>query len=82
MVLHSLFEEQITAERELARPVAHQGTESYAEALSYFPELRSYGMGPDAYLEHIRKAKQAVSMPVIGSLNGVSTEAGYVRAAD
>ena len=80
VVLHSLFEEQITSEENLLDRMLSEGTESYAEALSYFPELRSYGMGPDAYLEHIRKAKQAVSMPIIGSLNGVST-GGWIRYA-
>ncbi|HOJ61550.1 MAG TPA: dihydroorotate dehydrogenase-like protein, partial [bacterium] len=50
-----------------------QGTESYAEAVSYFPEPGDFRLGPDEYLEHIRKAKDAVDIPVIGSLNGVST---------
>jgi dihydroorotate dehydrogenase (fumarate) len=80
VVLHSLFEEQITAEEQSLDRLLSQGTESYAEALSYFPELQSYGMGPDAYLEHIRKAKRAVSIPIIGSLNGVST-GGWIRYA-
>ncbi len=80
IVLHSLFEEQITAEEESLDRLLTQGTNSYAEALSYFPSLRSYGMGPDAYLEHIRKAKQAVRIPVIGSLNGVSS-GGWIRYA-
>lgn len=79
VVLHSLFEEQITAEAHALDRLLSEG-ESYAEALSYFPELNSYGMGPDAYLEHIRKAKKAVSIPVIGSLNGVST-GGWIRYA-
>ena len=80
VVLHSLFEEQITAEEHSLDRLLSEGTESYAEALSYFPELPSYGMGPDAYLEHIRKAKQAVRIPIIGSLNGVST-GGWIRYA-
>jgi dihydroorotate dehydrogenase (fumarate) len=80
VVLHSLFEEQITAEERSLDRLLSEGTESYAEALSYFPEMRSYGMGPDAYLEHIRKVKQAVSIPIIGSLNGVST-GGWIRYA-
>lgn len=80
VVLHSLFEEQITAEENSLDRLLSEGTESYAEALSYFPELRSYGMGPDAYLEHIRKAKQAIRIPIIGSLNGVST-GGWIRYA-
>jgi dihydroorotate dehydrogenase (fumarate) len=80
IVLHSLFEEQVTAEEESLDRLLTRGTDSYAEALSYFPSLHSYGMGPDAYLEHIRKAKQAVSIPIIGSLNGVSS-GGWVRYA-
>jgi dihydroorotate dehydrogenase (fumarate) len=80
VVLHSLFEEQITAEEQSLDRLLTAGTESYAEALSYFPELQSYGMGPNAYLEHIRRAKQAVGIPIIGSLNGVSA-GGWIRYA-
>jgi dihydroorotate dehydrogenase (fumarate) len=73
VVLHSLFEEQIDVESShLDRYLAH-GAESHAEALGYFPDLAGYHLGPDAYLEHVRRAKQAVAIPVIGSLNGVST---------
>jgi len=80
VVLHSLFEEQLTLEsRELDRFLTH-GTESFAEALSYFPDMGEYKLGPDAYLEHIRKAKAAVKIPVIGSLNGIST-GGWIRYA-
>ena len=72
VVMHSLFEEQITAEsRRLDRFLSY-GTESYAEALQYFPEMRSYNVGPEGYLDRIRQAKEAVSIPIIGSLNGVS----------
>lgn len=72
IVLHSLFEEQLTAEtRELNYHLeAHK--DSWAEALSYFPEREVYQLGPDEYLEHIRKAKQAVQIPIIASLNGTS----------
>jgi dihydroorotate dehydrogenase (fumarate) len=80
VVLHSLFEEQITAEEQSLDRMLSEGTDSYAEALSYFPDMRSYGMGPDAYLEHVRKAKQAVGIPIIGSLNGV-TSGGWIRYA-
>jgi len=80
VVLHSLFEEQLSLEsRELDRFLTH-GTESFAEALSYFPDMGEYKLGPDAYLEHIRKAKAAVKIPVIGSLNGIST-GGWIRYA-
>jgi len=56
------------------------GTESYAEALSYFPDEEIYHLGPDEYLEHIRKAKAAVKIPVIASLNG-STPGGWTNFA-
>ena len=80
VVLHSLFEEQITLESESLDRHLAGGTESYSEALSYFPDLGNYNIGPDGYVEHIRKAKQAVDIPVIGSLNGVST-GGWIRYA-
>jgi dihydroorotate dehydrogenase (fumarate) len=72
VVLHSLFEEQIVVEsQELDRQLS-AGTESFAESLTYFPDMTSYNLGPEGYLEHLRKAKQAVAIPVIGSLNGIS----------
>ena len=73
VVMYSLFEEQITAESFYLDYYLTHGTDSYAESLSYFPESYSYNVGPDEYLELIRRAKQAVSIPIIGSLNGVST---------
>jgi len=80
VVLHSLFEEQIDLESShLDRYLSH-GTESYAESLTYFPDMASYRLGPDAYLEHVRRAKAAVQIPVIGSLNGVSTGGWIVYA--
>jgi dihydroorotate dehydrogenase (fumarate) len=80
VVLHSLFEEQIALEsHHLDRYLSH-GTESYAEALTYFPDVQSYRIGPEAYLEHVRRAKAAVDIPVIGSLNGVST-GGWITYA-
>jgi dihydroorotate dehydrogenase (fumarate) len=80
VVMHSLFEEQILIEsRELDRYLS-QGSESYGEALEYFPDLPSYEIGPEAYLELIRKAREAVSIPVIGSLNGC-TPSGWVEYA-
>jgi len=73
VVLHSLFEEQITLESDyLDRHLSH-GTESFAESLTYFPDMASFNLGPHAYLEHIRRVKAAVAIPVIGSLNGVSS---------
>lgn len=80
VVLHSLFEEQINQESHTLDAYLTQGIESYAEALSYFPEAPEYQTGPDAYLEHIRRAKESLEIPVIASLNGVST-GGWVRYA-
>ena len=72
VVMHSLFEEQIDWESgELDRYLS-QGTESFAESLSYFPEMGDYGVGPEEYLDHVSRAKDAVDVPIIGSLNGVS----------
>ena len=80
VVLHSLFEEQIEVEsRSLDRALSY-GTESYAEALSYLPDLYRHNLGPDGYLEHVRRAKKALSIPVVGSLNAVST-GGWVSFA-
>ncbi|HOK09168.1 MAG TPA: dihydroorotate dehydrogenase-like protein [Candidatus Hydrogenedens sp.] len=80
IVLHSLFEEQITLlSHELDSNLSY-GTESFAEAITYFPDVGDFRMGPDAYLEHIQKAKQAVSIPIMGSLNGVS-KGGWVEYA-
>ena len=80
VVLHSLFEEQIDLESGHLDRYLSNGTESYAESLTYFPDMASYRLGPDAYLEHIRKAKAAVQIPVIASLNGVST-GGWIEYA-
>ncbi len=80
VVLHSLFEEQITLESQELDRYLSEGEESYAEAASYFPDLTSYNVGPDAYVEHIRKAKEATNIPIVGSLNGIST-GGWVRYA-
>jgi len=72
IVLYSLFEEQLSRERLELHHHLTQGAESYAEALTYFPEPSEYKLGPEEYLDHIRKAKSAVDMPVIASLNGSS----------
>jgi len=79
-VLHSLFEEQISFESQHLNQFLTYGTESFAESLSYFPDLGNYKLGPDGYLDHVRRAKAAVGIPVIGSLNGVST-GGWIRYA-
>ncbi|HET7376014.1 MAG TPA: dihydroorotate dehydrogenase-like protein [Anaerolineae bacterium] len=80
VVMYSLFEEQITHESDELDHYLSYGTESYVEATSYFPDLAHYNLGPQEYLEHIRKAKAAVDIPIIGSLNGVSS-GGWIRYA-
>ncbi len=81
IVLNSLFEEEINQESRALDRYLSDGTESYAEALTYFPEAPSYkAIGPDAYLEHIFRAKQAVDIPIIASLNGVSS-GGWIHYA-
>ncbi len=81
VVLNSLFEEEINQESHALDRYLSDGTESYAEALTYFPEAPSYkAIGPDSYLEHIFQAKQAVDIPIIASLNGVSS-GGWIRYA-
>ena len=79
IVLHSLFEEQLTQEQ-LAGVHTEQHSESFAEALSYFPEPEAYDLGPDEYLRHLARVKQAVDVPVVASLNGV-TPGGWLRYA-
>ena len=80
VVLYSLFEEQITHESRELDHYLTRGTNTYAEALSYFPDLEHYNIGPEPYLEHLQRVKRAVDIPVIGSLNGVST-GGWVEYA-
>jgi len=77
IVMHSLFEEQITSEQLAMTRSMEAGVDSFAEALSYLPELDDYSFGPHEYLEQVRKIKAAVSVPVIGSLNG-ATEGGWL----
>jgi len=72
VVMYSLFEEQITFDSFYVDHYLRNGTNSYAESLSYFPEMNSYNAWPDEYLNLIRRAKEAVDIPIIGSLNGVS----------
>ncbi|WP_026736360.1 dihydroorotate dehydrogenase-like protein [Fischerella sp. PCC 9605] len=72
VVMHSLFEEQITLERYELHHHLTYGTESFSEALTYFPEPANFRVGPEEYLNHIRKAKEKVAIPIIASLNGSS----------
>lgn len=80
VVVYSLFEEQITHESGELDHYLSYGTESYAEALSYFPEPQQFHLTPYQYLDHIAALKKSVNIPVIGSLNGVST-GGWVKYA-
>jgi dihydroorotate dehydrogenase (fumarate) len=73
VVIYSLFEEQISLESYYIDYYLTHGTDSYSEAQSYFPELQHYNTGPDEYLNLIRRAKESVNVPIIGSLNGIST---------
>jgi dihydroorotate dehydrogenase (fumarate) len=80
VVLPSLFEEQINHESyQLDHYLSHTAP-GYAEALSYFPEMARYAVGPDGYLELVERSKQAVDVPVIASLNGVSS-GGWIEYA-
>lgn len=72
VVLFSLFEEQIRHEREMVNYYLTHGSESFPEALTFFPEPPTYHAGPDQYLELIQRARQAVDIPVIASINGTS----------
>ena len=80
ITMYSLFEEQIMGESHLVSHYLTYGTQSFAEALDYFPEMDSYNVGPEAYLDLISRAKQAVDVPIIGSLNGVSP-GGWIEYA-
>ena len=80
VVLYSLFEEQLRQESLEIDYHLNAGTESFAESLSFFPQASEYRLGPEAYLEHIRKARQAVGIPIIASLNG-ATAGGWAEHA-
>ncbi len=80
VVMYSLFEEQIVHESHALDHYLTRGSESFAEALTYFPDLERYNIGPESYLELIYRIKKAVSIPVIGSLNGIST-GGWINYA-
>lgn len=80
IVMHSLFEEQIVGEQLATYSATETPKEMYGEAQSYLPEPDEFHLGPDAYLEQVRKIKAAVSAPVIASLNG-ETEGGWLKYA-
>lgn len=80
VVLYSIFEEQLRHETKELHHHLTVHADSFAEATSYFPEAEEYHTGPDEYLDHIRKLKEAVTIPIIGSINGVTT-GGWVEYA-
>lgn len=80
IVMYSLFEEQIIHESLELDHFLNRGTETYAESLTYFPNIGRYSLTPDKYLARLEKNKLAVNIPVMGSLNGVST-GGWIEYA-
>jgi dihydroorotate dehydrogenase (fumarate) len=80
LVLHSLFEEQIIGESLELDHFLSRSKDFSAEASSYLPDTGEYSLLPEQYVEHVRKVKKAVAIPVIGSLNGVS-KGGWVQYA-
>jgi dihydroorotate dehydrogenase (fumarate) len=78
IVLTSLFEEQLELESKALDEDLSRGTESFAESLDYLPDLRDYRMTQEVYLEHLRRAKASVKIPILGSLNG-ATNGGWIR---
>jgi dihydroorotate dehydrogenase (fumarate) len=80
LVMHSVFQEQIEQEQVALNYGLDQGEQSFAEALSYLPLPEQFALGPDAYLEQIRRIKAAVKIPVVASLNG-RTLGGWIDYA-
>ena len=80
VVLTSLFEEQLELESKTLDEDLSRGTESFAESLGYLPDLDDYRMTQDVYLEHLRRAREAVGIPILASLNGATT-GGWIRYA-
>jgi dihydroorotate dehydrogenase (fumarate) len=79
-VMPSLFEEQIVHDELALHQLAELGAESFAEALDYAPDLGNYNIGPESYLETLKRARKELDIPVIASLNG-SSKGGWVRYA-
>jgi dihydroorotate dehydrogenase (fumarate) len=80
VVLYSLFEEQLREDRLELNHNLHRGTDSFAEALTYFPEPDDFRLGPEEYLKHVAAAKESTGIPIIASLNG-SSEGGWTDYA-
>ena len=81
IIMRSLFEEQIVREEVSLLGELEENAEIFAEAMSFFPRPREFALGPYEYLEHVRKVKDAVSVPVIASLNG-TTASGWLEYAE
>jgi dihydroorotate dehydrogenase (fumarate) len=73
VVMYSLFEEQVNFESQLLDHYLEYFSEAFAEALTWYPEQEDYQTGPEEYVEHVRRAKEATEIPIIGSLNGFTT---------
>nr|VFJ66282.1 MAG: dihydroorotate dehydrogenase (fumarate) [Candidatus Kentron sp. FW] len=80
LVMFSLFEEQLKQEAAAMDHFMSHGTESFPEALSYFPSVEECHVGADRYLDILRRASEATDMPIIGSLNGITNE-GWIDFA-
>lgn len=80
IVMHSLFEEQIVGEQLATVEAMDEPSESYGEATSYWPASTEFRLGPDEYLDQVRKIREAVSIPVVASLNGI-TNSGWLEYA-
>lgn len=80
IIMYSLFEEQILRDSYKIDTDLSRGIEAYPEALTYLPDYGQYSIGPETYLRHLRSLKNVLSIPVIGSLNGV-TDGGWVEYA-
>ena len=80
VVLHSIFEEQINHETKELDHFLFKGSESYAEAIGYFPEVSLSNIESESYLKEITKLKANIDIPIIASLNGVS-KGGWIKYA-
>ena len=80
IVMHSLFEEQLTLAQVALQHTVTEHEESFGEARDYFPDVVHFGLGPDEYLEQLSRIRQAVAIPVLASLNGV-TPRGWLSYA-
>lgn len=80
IVLHSLFQEQTELEQEELNRFLVEGSESYAEAITYYPEIKEFKFLPEQYVELVKEAKDSSGIPIIGSINGVS-DGGWIKYA-